>query len=334
MSPSMQALVASYGYVGSVSTIYRPTSPGWRLVVHFDDRLTVAPDGRAQLAVRVAAEIGAPECADSKAMHLTLQKTALRQASHEWIWLGLEIDVIAPHGMNADRLRAHPRLFGRLRSLLEDVLTMLDALPDSNAAPPGPKLRLEARLLGDLLVCRNGFVSGKGEDTHTHSRAAARSACTWMAYILLPEFAAMLRLEDSASQTPATNRKRDHASLSKTNEGRDRNIPVANHAQMKAHAPLKSVRAKALKPMREGDGETTAQVDPSLPDSKSLKRSGPRVARGAATNEAPVVTDEISAADTATAVEVTTLGGVVNSLRPARRKASRLAARPRALLHT
>lgn len=329
----MQALVASYGYVGSASTIYRPTSPGWRLAVHFDDRLTTASDGRGQFAVRVVAEIGAPDSSDSKAVHFTLNKTALRQAGHEWIWLSLEIDVIVPDGMSIDDLRARPRFFGRLRALMEDVLAMLDALPECLSALPGPKLRIEARLLGDLFVCRNGFVSGKGADTDSRYRAACRSACTWVAYILLPEFAAMLHLEDSASLSAPMGRERGFANFSNSGDPRHRNNPVVNRAHTSAEAPAKNTSGKALKPPRVL-GEAIAQDDRSLPEHKPVKRSEAKSARDISRNGVTAVVSEIPAPDATQAAEITTIDGVVNSLGSSRRKAGRLAARSRALLHT
>jgi hypothetical protein len=328
----MQALVASYGYAGLASTIFRQTTPGWRLAIHFDDRLTIAPDGRGQFAVRAVAEIGAADSHDSKAVHLTLQKTALRQAAHEWIWLSLEIDVIVPDGMQVDDLRARPRFLGRLRALMEDVLAMLDALPDSSAeASPGPRLRVEARLLGDLFVCRNGFVSGKGADTDIRYRAACRSACTWMAYILLPEFAAMLRLEDLASQS-ATGRERVIATRSNSGDPRQRNNLVANRAQMDGEARTSNTGGKALK-QRGFSSETVAQDDMLLPQGKSGKRNETKSARGVSKNGTALPVGEISEAGVPQATEITTIDGVVNSLGSPRRK-SRLTSRPRALLHT
>jgi hypothetical protein len=337
MSPPVQALVASYGYTGSASTIYRRTSSGWSLAVHFDDRLTIASDGRGQFALHVLAEIGAPDAADGKAVHFTLHKTALRQAAHEWIWLSLEIDVIVPNGMAVHDLRARPPFLGRLQTLMEDVLVTLDGLPEHNvASSPGPRLRVEARLLGDLFVSRNGFVSGKGAETDGRYRAACRCACTWLAYILLPEFAAILRLENLATPSASTGRERGLAALPNSDDLGRRNNTVATRAQMNAGAPAKNTGGQTPKLPRPPGGEPIPQDDTPLPQSKSMKRKETKPAPG---NRKPEVsesrataadTGEILAANTPQAAEIAAIKGAATP----RRKSTRLAARPRALLHT
>ncbi len=338
MSQSAQALVAGYGYTGSASTIYRQTSLGSSLVVHFDDRLTTASDGKGQFALHVVAEIGAPNAPEGKAVRFALHKTALRQAAHEWIWLSLEIDVIVPDGMTVDNIRARPPFLGRLRTLMEDALVLLDELPKPKAKPcPGPRLRVEARLLGDLFVCRNGFVSGKGAETDARYRAACRSACTWLAYILLPEFAAILRLEDSATLSRSAGREPRLTALSNSSNLGHRNNAVANRAQMNAGALVENTDSNALKlPFAHRD-ETIPQDD-TPPQSKSVKRNKAKSARGNLKSEVSeskaAAVDEIPAAGAPRAAEMSAANGAVNSVASPRRKASRLATRPRALLHT
>jgi hypothetical protein len=331
--------VASYGYTGSASTIYRQTSSGWSLAVDFDDRLTIASDGRGQFALRVVAEIGRPDSPDGKAVHFTLRKTALRQAVHEWIWLSLEIDAIVPHGMGVHDLRARPPFLGRLQTLMEDVLVTLDGLPGHTAAAcPGPRLRVEARLLGDLFVSRNGFVSGKGAETDARYRAACRSACTWLAYILLPEFAAILRLEDAATLSTLTGRERGLTALSNSGDLGRRNNTVATRAQMNAGAPAKNAGGQTPKLRRTPSGEPIPQEDTSLPQTKSIRRKETKPTLGSVKPEVPeyraAAGGEAAAADAPQADGVATINGAVNSVDSPRRKASRLAARPRALLHT
>ncbi|MEI9915283.1 MAG: hypothetical protein WDN29_05095 [Methylovirgula sp.] len=243
-----------------------------------------------------------------------------------------------PDGMTVDNIRARPPFLGRLRTLMEDALVLLDELPKPKAKPcPGPRLRVEARLLGDLFVCRNGFVSGKGAETDARYRAACRSACTWLAYILLPEFAAILRLEDSATLSRSAGREPRLTALSNSSNLGHRNNAVANRAQMNAGALVENTDSNALKlPFAHRD-ETIPQDD-TPPQSKSVKRNKAKSARGNLKSEVSeskaAAVDEIPAAGAPRAAEMSAANGAVNSVASPRRKASRLATRPRALLHT
>ncbi len=63
-----------YGVVGR--ELHHGIALGSVLVVHFGDRLTLTADGRPQLTLRAALEIGGATHGDSKVMHWTLQKSA------------------------------------------------------------------------------------------------------------------------------------------------------------------------------------------------------------------------------------------------------------------
>ncbi len=144
----------------------------------------------------------------------------------------------------------------------------------------------------------------------------------------------MLQLEDSATPSRSAGRERGLTSLSNSSNLGQRNNAVANHAQMNAGAPAENADSKALKlPFARRD-ETIPQDETSPPQSKSVKRNKAKSARDDLKSEVSeskaAAAGEIPAAGAPRAAEMS----AVNSVASPRRKASRLAARPRALLHT
>ncbi len=116
-----------------------------------------------------------------------------------------------------------------------------------------------------------------------------------------------------------------------------RNNTVATRAQMNAGAPAKNTGGQTPKLPRAPGGEPIPQDDTPLPQSKSMKRKETKPAPG---NLKPEVSEsgataadagEILAATAPQAAEIAAIKGAAAS---PRRKSTRLAARPRALLHT
>jgi hypothetical protein len=198
MSGPFQRRLTDHGYKITAHSPCRNLALGTALALHFGDGLKLSADGRPQLTLRAAIEINAGIArGDVDVMHWTITKTTLRVVGSEWMRLVLEIDLFLAGGLFDEMPRGQASLFHRdLRALIEDANTTLDDLPVADtASTPGPILRLEARLVGDLFAGRSGLITaGRAPMTARH-REANRGACNWLSQTVLPELATILHLD-------------------------------------------------------------------------------------------------------------------------------------------
>ncbi len=282
-------VLADHGYEVAAHPLHHDIELGCALALHFGDHLTLAADGRSQLTLRAAVEIGAGDAhADSRVMHWTLRKSVRRVAAFELMQFNLEIDLfLAP--LPAETLRTRAILFHHyLRALLKDARTMLDHQPvDSAASAPGPILRLEGRLIGDLFAGRSGHITANRAPMTKRHRDASRTACDWLSQIILPELDMILCLDTApqlgtAPQLSRAGTSQANANLASTSLA---SAKLAN--QTSAQEPVAVTRMAAVAnhdAIRRGkDSETTAsRNEPSVAKEHHRAPSAQRAARASA----------------------------------------------------
>jgi hypothetical protein len=199
-------LLTAQGYSVTAQLAHRDLAPGCALSLQFADRIRPGRDGRPHFAMRVRVEIGAYETLDdSKVTHWTMKKSAFRSIACEWTRLSLEIELFAATTVPVESLRLQAELFQKnFRPLLEEADTMLkrQLVYDAQSDAPGPPLRLECRLIGDLFVGRSGLLSFSEKRTMSRDhREANRVACGWLMQSILPELSKVFSVDTSATQS-------------------------------------------------------------------------------------------------------------------------------------
>lgn len=199
-------LLMEQGYSVTAQPTYRDMAPGCALAVQFGDRVRREQDGRPQFAIRVRVEVGSYETGDDgSATHWAIRKSAFRSVACEWTQLNLEIELFVAATVPAEMLRLLASLFQKhFRPLLEDADAMLKRLPVYDAYPdtPGPPLRLECRLIGDLFAGRSGLLSLSERKTMSRDhREANRVACGWLMQSILPELSGIFSIDTAATES-------------------------------------------------------------------------------------------------------------------------------------
>ena len=174
--------LADHGYTIAAMPVYHKVAPGCAVAMHFSDRIGASADGHPQFTVRGCFELGAHAGVDrGDVTRWTLNAIAYRPILGEQTRLNLEIETFIASAISTRALRTQTKTFEKhLCAALKDVNVMLNTLFIHDAAPetPGPTLRLEGRLIGDLFVGRCGLVSVNGPRMSAHLRDANRVACT------------------------------------------------------------------------------------------------------------------------------------------------------------
>lgn len=198
-------LLTAQGYSVTAQLARRDLAPGCALSLQFSDRIRPGRDGRPHFTMRVRVEIGAYDTFEEcKVTHWTLKKSAFRSIACEWTRLGLEIELFVATTIPAELLCLQGELFQKnFRPLLEEADTMLkrQLVYDAQSEAPGPPLRLECRLIGDLFVGRSGFLSFSEKRTMSREhREANRVACGWLMQSILPELSKVFCIDTGPSQ--------------------------------------------------------------------------------------------------------------------------------------
>jgi hypothetical protein len=194
-TPRLVQRLAEHGYTIAAMPAYHKTAPGCAVAMHFSDRIGTAADGHPQFTVRGSFELGAHAGVDrGDTTRWTLNTIAYRPIRGEQTRLNLEIETFIASALSTRVLRAQTQVFEKhLCAALNDVNAMLNTLFIHDAAPetPGPTLRLEGRLIGDLFVGRSGLISVNGPRMSAHLREANRVACSWILQNVVPELCAL-----------------------------------------------------------------------------------------------------------------------------------------------
>lgn len=175
----------------------RPLAPGCALSLQFGDQVSSTASGELCLTIRCGLQINGAADYAVGATCRQIRLTVQRHAGAERLNLALEADLIlASNFTMTDALARGREIYRSLRLLIADARDTVNELAFDKSArddTPGPAVRIEARLLGDLISGRSGVVAAKGSGISSRQRRITSAACDWLADQALPDLARAVR---------------------------------------------------------------------------------------------------------------------------------------------
>ena len=176
----------------------RLLSPGCAVSLQLGDQVALDAGGEMGLTIRGSLRINGAARHAVGATYWQIRRPPHRPAGSHRFSFALETDLILASGVVlADVVALGGEAFRHLHRLIADGReTLLHELPIDTTAPddaPGPALRIEARLLGDLVSGRSGLVAAGGTKISARHQRITSAACDWLIDEVLPELARAFR---------------------------------------------------------------------------------------------------------------------------------------------
>jgi hypothetical protein len=171
----------------------RSLAPGCSVLLQFGDRLATLNDGGLCLTIRCGLQINGAVEHTVGATYWQVQMPPRRLVGPDRLSIAIEGDLILAGDMAiADALARGRDTYRHLRVLIADARDTLGELRLDESGrddATGPVLRVEARLLGDLVCGRSGLVAGKGSRVSARRRRVTDAACGFLLERALPDLA-------------------------------------------------------------------------------------------------------------------------------------------------
>jgi hypothetical protein len=175
----------------------RMLAPGCAVSLQFGDEVAEVADGGICLTIRGGIKINGAADYTVGATRWQVRMPERRLAASDQLSVTLEADLILANDVTiAEGLARGREAYRELRLLIadaRDTLAELNLERAASDAAPGPALRLEARLFGDLICGRSGLVAGRTSAISARHRRIMNAACDWLAQQALPDLARAVR---------------------------------------------------------------------------------------------------------------------------------------------